>query len=183
MPSSGRAERLTSGPADSFPVCSPDGDWIYFSAEENGVRRALKVSANGGESTKLPVTAQFLPMDVFRDGRILGFTMLPQPDGTLNGTIATLAPDARSVLPIPSVPAIWNQLSSLVKAMPDGTSVSYVDVKQGMANLWRRPANGAPEQLTRFSDPAIFSYAWSPDGRLAVARGAVQNDVVIITRR
>ena len=182
----GRAEPLTSGPHDSFPVRSPDGDWIYFSGEENGVRRALKMSAQGGESIKLPVTAEFSPMDVFRDGRILGFTMLPQQDGTLKGTIATLAPNARSVLPITSVPAIsnpLNSLNSLVKAMPDGTSVSYVDVKQGMANLWRWPANGAPEQLTRFSDPAIFSYAWSPDGKLAVARGGVQNDVVIITRQ
>jgi Tol biopolymer transport system component len=152
----GRAERLTSGPADSFPLCSPDGNWIYFSAEENGVPRVHKVSVRGGEFTKLPFTAAFSPMDVFRDGRILGWTMLPQPDGTLKGTAGILTPDGHSFLPMPSWPISAESLTSLVKAMPDGTSISYVDVKQGMANLWKQPVSGAPEQITRFSDRIIF---------------------------
>jgi len=40
---------------------------------------------------------------------------------------------------------------------------------------------GPPKQVTHFSDQRIFSFGWSRDGKsLAVARGAVSRDVVLI---
>jgi len=50
------------------------------------------------------------------------------------------------------------------------------------SNIWRQPLDGsAPRQLTHFTSDRIFSFAWSRDGkRLAVSRGTVSGDVVLI---
>ena len=49
--------------------------------------------------------------------------------------------------------------------------------------MWTVPfAGGEPKQLTRFTDQFIFAFAWSRDGkRLALSRGTVSNDVVLLT--
>jgi hypothetical protein len=47
-----------------------------------------------------------------------------------------------------------------------------------------RLSGGAPEQITDFGSDRIFAFAQSHDGRrLAVARGTVQSDVVLIQRK
>jgi len=40
---------------------------------------------------------------------------------------------------------------------------------------------GAPQQLLDMSGERIFSFAWSRDGRLAIAHGPVPTDVVLIS--
>ena len=52
-----------------------------------------------------------------------------------------------------------------------------------MWNLWNQPIDGgAPKPVTNFTSEQIFSFAWSADGkRLAIARGTVTNDVVLVS--
>ena len=65
----------------------------------------------------------------------------------------------------------------------DGRAVTYPDVKDGVWNLWNQPIDGAPPKaLTNFTSDQIFSFGWSTDGkRLAIARGTVTNDVVLVS--
>jgi hypothetical protein len=58
----------------------------------------------------------------------------------------------------------------------------YVRTVNGVGNLWTQPLSGGPpKQLTSFTSGLIFSQAWSRDGRLALSRGSMASDVVLIT--
>jgi Tol biopolymer transport system component len=56
---------------------------------------------------------------------------------------------------------------------PDGSTLAYVDVVEGRANLYLIPsAGGTPRQVT-FFEQTVWSPAWSPDGS-TIAVGAVE---------
>jgi Tol biopolymer transport system component len=65
----------------------------------------------------------------------------------------------------------------------DGKQVLYVDTRNGVSNIWSQPiTGGTPKQLTNFKSDLIFAFDLSRDGKqLAVSRGSVSNDVVLIT--
>jgi Tol biopolymer transport system component len=65
----------------------------------------------------------------------------------------------------------------------DGRAVTYADVKDGVWNLWNQPIDGGPPKaMTNFTSDQIFSFGWSTDGkRLAIARGTVTNDVLLVS--
>ena len=66
---------------------------------------------------------------------------------------------------------------------PAGTDADTLDTRDGVSNLWRLDlATGKRKQLTQYNSSQIFSFAWSLDGKwLAVARGKVEDDVVLVT--
>ena len=63
--------------------------------------------------------------------------------------------------------------------------ITYVDVVQGVANIWGQSLNGdPPRQLTRFTSGRIVQYDWSANGKeLAYARRSINNDVVLVRLR
>jgi Tol biopolymer transport system component len=63
---------------------------------------------------------------------------------------------------------------------PDGRAIAYSD---SLSGIWVQPLDGgAPVKLTDFKSDLVWSFAWSHDGRqLAVARGDIISDVVLIT--
>ena len=65
----------------------------------------------------------------------------------------------------------------------DGRALTYGDVKAGVGNIWVQPIDGGPAQpVTNFASGWIFGFALSHDGRqLAVARGTVTSDVVLVS--
>ncbi len=67
--------------------------------------------------------------------------------------------------------------------MSDGRALLYADERGGVGNLWSLPLDGSTsKQLTDFGTDRIFDFALSLDGkRLAVARGTVKSDVVMIS--
>ena len=79
-------------------------------------------------------------------------------------------------LPSVPVPALWS---------PDSRSLLYVSTARGVSNLWRHPIGGGKAlQITKFSNDRIFRYALSHDRRkLAVVRGEVSRDVVLVSER
>jgi hypothetical protein len=81
--------------------------------------------------------------------------------------------EPRSVLDIPP----WLD----TKWTPDGTALAYIDNKNMEINS--RPITGGPPMpLINFAPDLIFDFAWSRDGKqLAVARGTVTHDVVMIS--
>jgi Tol biopolymer transport system component len=82
---------------------------------------------------------------------------------------------------LPLAHATVNPVAGLEWA-PDGRSLLYVDTPRGVSNVWRLPlAGGPPRQVTRFDAGQIFAFALTRDGRrLAVARGGIVGDVVLI---
>lgn len=66
---------------------------------------------------------------------------------------------------------------------PDGRSLLYVDSKDGVDNIWSFPlGDGKPRQITNFTSDLIFSWSISHDGkRLAISRGSVRQDAILIT--
>ena len=65
---------------------------------------------------------------------------------------------------------------------PDSRGVTYVSTRDGVSNIWEQPIDGSPpRQLTDFKSDLISSFAWSRKGNLVCTRGAVANDVILIT--
>jgi Tol biopolymer transport system component len=64
---------------------------------------------------------------------------------------------------------------------PDGRALLHFD--ENLSNIWSQPVDGgAATQVTKFEGDPIFNFAWSHDGKwLALARGRVTNDVVLIS--
>jgi hypothetical protein len=66
---------------------------------------------------------------------------------------------------------------------PDGQALAYID-RGVLSSIWTVPvfSDGPPKLLLDFKSGRIFDFAWSHDGsQLAVARGEVTNDVVLIS--
>jgi Tol biopolymer transport system component len=74
-------------------------------------------------------------------------------------------------------------VSLRVAGLPDGTGIAFVDTRDAVPNIWRKSIKGGPAQrVTNFTSEAILDFAWSKDGKLAVTRGRVQDDLVLIAR-
>ena len=74
------------------------------------------------------------------------------------------------------------QWDTLLRWTADSKSLTYVDQKAGVENLWAQSIDGGPvKQVTNFSDSRIFAFDWSRDGALIATRGIITSDVVLIT--
>jgi len=71
-----------------------------------------------------------------------------------------------------------------IRWTPDGQALSY-SVRQGRtSNIWIQPlAGGAVRQLTNFTTDQIWDFDWAPDNRLILARGPINQDLVLISNR
>jgi eukaryotic-like serine/threonine-protein kinase len=65
---------------------------------------------------------------------------------------------------------------------PDGKAVAYDIVENGVGNIWAQPLDGSPgHRLTNFTSDRIFTFQFSPDGKLlAVAQQHIVSDVVLL---
>jgi len=60
---------------------------------------------------------------------------------------------------------------------PDGSQIAYSTNTSGQFNLWRQSsAGGYPHQLTTFTEQAVRSIAWSPDGDTILFTADTQGD-------
>src|SRR5512143_1238058 len=65
---------------------------------------------------------------------------------------------------------------------PDGRSVAYLDARNPSSIISQPLDGGPPRKLADFKPDRMFSFAWSQDGKqLAVARGTVNEDVILIS--
>ena len=171
--------KLGAGPVAFRPVLSFDGQWVYYS---DPARRNFRIPLGGG-------TPEPLLGELTAGGRALppGFhEPMPSPDGraiaghyqdpTANGErVAVLSLDAATAehrFPNVFANARW---------APDGRSLMFTD----RVNLFRQPIAGGPAaQITHFTGDRIFSGVLSSDQqRLALVRGQVASDVVLVSRR
>jgi serine/threonine protein kinase len=169
-------KQITNGVAEVFPVISPDSQWIIY--QDVSDLRLWRVPIDGGTATqvldKLTSQAAISP-----DGKLIACRYREQELSPFQLAILSFA-DGKTLKTIdlpPSALATPN-----FDWTPDGKAVLYVDTRGGIGNIWVQPVDGGPaRQLTFFNTDLIFAFDLSTDGKmLALARGTVSNDVVLI---
>jgi Tol biopolymer transport system component len=165
-----RPQQLTSGPDESWPMCSADSNWVLYVSVTPRRYALMKVPIGGG--TPVPITEEQIIMpSISPDGKmILGTYSI----GSTNQVVVMPweGGPVRKLFTIERPKVHWSS---------DGKALLYVETKGDAHNVWSQPlAGGSPRQVTQFADNEnIRWFAVSPDGRhLAVARGTTIRDVV-----
>jgi len=176
--SGGNLKQLTTGKLKDWPVCSPDGQTVFYVDNETG-NTLMKVPRSGGESQKVSSMPVSGSLDVSSDGKTVAFSTLMHA-GDHKPRLALV--DASSgqtikLLDFERPPNGYNRFSR------DGKGVIYPVSEHGVDNLWLQPLDGSKgKQLTNFNSEQIGNgFHWSPNGgKLAIIRGHLDSDVVLI---
>jgi len=171
----GKPTSITSGGTQGAPSCAPDGKWVYFNRLGKSFYTLWRIPIQGGNPEQLTTYSSTFPI-VSPDGKWVAFR-LGDPNRTASGIIPSAGGqpvktfDFSFFAPGGDVVMRWS---------PAGDAVDYIDIRNGIANIWRqRLSGGEPKQLTDFSPGLIFNFVWLPNGRdLAVALGNSTSDVV-----
>jgi Tol biopolymer transport system component len=166
-------KQLTSGSADDSPSCSPDGQSVVYSSVSGGASAVWKVSIDGGKPVQL--FQHGLSPDISPDGKWIAVNYLEEGRKArmavfpfAGGKPYQLFEFARGTCTLPR----WT---------PDGQGHSFIVTENEVSNLWVQPLDGGhAKPLTDFKSDLVFSFAWSPDGDLALSRGTISADVVLI---
>jgi serine/threonine protein kinase len=177
--------QITFGRHDVNAQCTSDNQIVYSSGDE-GHLTVWKMPVEGGNPVHLTEYYSSVAAVSPTDGSI-AFTFLDDkatPVRLRTGVISANGGRPTIVFDFPAIfgtlgPGFYGQTISWTS---DGKSLTYIDTKDGVSNIWSQPiAGGPPKQLTHFNSDLIFYYAWSRDGKkLALARGRKTSDVVLI---
>jgi eukaryotic-like serine/threonine-protein kinase len=176
--SDGTERVLTTGTIH-YPTFTPDGKWLVFTKYNE--RMALwKVPLEGGEPTRILVE-NALCSAVSPNGKTIAFVLRK---GGNSNRIALVSFDGGEIIRTFDAVPEMNPLSNNQKLQwtPDGRSIYYIALNNGVSNIWRQSIDGnPPAQVTQFATGHIFNFAYSSDGKqLALSRGSLDSDVVLI---
>jgi Tol biopolymer transport system component len=183
------------------PVCSADGQWVYFRDWfSHEIKRA---SIDGGKAEVVPGTKiadaelDDTPVAISPDGQWLAFSIHVEPTGneTAHQTkIVLLSLEGAAGVPgkgspgdqsgAPAAKRIISpdqRISGHAEFTPDGKAIVYPVRAAGVDNLWLQPLDGAAagKRITNFTTDVIDAYHWSLDGKqLGVLQRHVVSDVV-----
>ncbi|HKR60883.1 MAG TPA: protein kinase, partial [Pyrinomonadaceae bacterium] len=169
-------KQLTTGIAEVFPIVSPDNQWVIY--QNIADLRLWKAPIDGGSGTqlsdKLASQAAISP-----DGKLVACRYREQELRPFQLGILSFA-DGKTLKAFDLPPSAFGTPS--LDWTADGKAVLYVDIRDGIANVWSQPIDGGPaRQITFFNTDQIFAFDLSTDGKtMALARGNVSNDVVLI---
>ena len=178
----GGLRQLTGGSRHNhFPRVTPDGKWVvYYHRDEHRLVTVWKVPIEGGTPVQLTTQASTRPA-VSPDGRLIACRYLDEPTGA-PPRVALVPAEGGPPVRIYDLPrtAKLDEIFGVVWG-PDGKSLTFIDSRGGVDNIWRLPlAGGEPKPLTDFKSDRIESFAWSPDGLLAFSRGVITSDVMLL---
>ncbi len=173
----GGLKQLTDGKLDQYPVCSPDGRWVYYLDMANG-QVLTKVPLDGGNSepvTKLPALAEF---GISPDGKLAVFATMAS-SGSHKIVLALVSLDSPQNT---KFLATQQPIQGPARFTHDGKGVLFPFRSNDADNLWLQPLDDSPgKQITNFKSERIADFHWSFDGsRLALVRGHTDSDVVLI---
>jgi eukaryotic-like serine/threonine-protein kinase len=197
--------QLTNGAFDRFPVCSPDGKWVYY-YDGTGPHYPKRVPLDGGQPEPVPasdVRGMYgfgAGEAISPDGKQLIFNADVNSADNSPGAVSRLAlvtldstshdssaPSSPILLrPDPRMAAGGGTgFTNAMSYTPDGKSVAYIVRDQGVDNIFVQPLDGSPgHQITNFTSEHIAEFQWSPDGKtLAVARAQNTSDVVLLREK
>jgi serine/threonine protein kinase/Tol biopolymer transport system component len=179
-------KQLTNGKDEEFPLCSPDGKWVYY--VDNTTTHIMRVPVEGG-------TPELVEGSVVSNG-LMGEGANFSPDGKWMPEIASFTDPATqtATTKVALIDVNANTLASTkfliprpeirlpIAFTPDGKAVAYTIVENGVGNVWAQPLDGSPgHRLTNFASDQIRTFQFSPDGKsLAVAQQHTVSDVVLL---
>jgi serine/threonine protein kinase/Tol biopolymer transport system component len=174
----GNARQLTNCKQCLFPDISPDGKWVVYASPDAGDITLWKIPIDGGKAVQLSAIPANLPT-ISPDGNSIASFYFDQNANPDVGIMVLPFSGGKPSIRFKAIPDAINGFA--LHWSPDGLGVLYFD--QELSNLLTQPLNGGkPNQLTRFQGEQLFNFAWSHDGkRLALARGRVADDLVLIT--
>jgi Tol biopolymer transport system component len=173
-PNGSNLKQISDGKMDGLPVCSHDGKWLVYDAQN---RKLMKVLMTGGK---------------------------PQPFGDLEnfGSFFDVSPDDKSLLMLAVTQYPKSQFvlvdtesgklsrgldtdprhGTFARFSPDGKAIVYTISENGVDNLVRQGLDGGkPQVITNFKSEQIADFHWSQDGKkLGLIRGHNDSDVVLI---
>ena len=171
-------KQLSNGGSDFYPYPSPDGRWVIYQSGGGGTGKPTlwKVPVDGGAAEQLTSWNSSIPV-VSPDGKQIACRYWDESSGIPRIALISFAggrPTKILAIPVRN----WQR----IRWTPDGSALTFTDIRQGISNLWLQPIDGsASRQLTNFRSDQIFSYDWSNDhSRLVCERGVETNDVVQI---
>ncbi|MGC2466515.1 MAG: protein kinase [Candidatus Acidiferrum sp.] len=167
-------KQLTIGSSESDPLCSPDGQWVYY--VDYGDNQALKrVSIDGGSPETILSTAEG-QVDISPDGKTLVYFEVREMDHKLMLDLYSIA-DKKVTYHDIDPRATWP-----LAFAPDGKSVVYAIRDKGVGNLWTQLLDGSPAHpFTHFTSEEIEKFLFSKDGtKIAIERGHVESDAVLL---
>ena len=168
-------KRLTYHDESIPPACwSPDGQWLYFTSDYDGLRGAsYKIHIDGGT-----------PIQVAGDPRETHYNLAISPDGKILAFNNNGSQWWRRGQHPPGHSDIWivseavgvddhrrltQYLGKNLRPMwnADGTCLYYLSDRDGEENIWRMTLEGdtATEQFTHFTDGRVLRPSISADGK------------------
>ena len=177
----GRMEQLTKGKIDQAPTCSPDSKYLIYSTLVGGKGILMRMPTSGGEAQKVSDDQAFSSA-ISPDGQqIAMFTFTGE--GTRAHPVIKVIP-AGGGAPIKSVdvdPAMLGQM----QFSADGSAIYYPVRVKGVSNIMRQSLDtGQTTAATEFTELLSFGYSFDwKNNRLAMTRGRVNSDVVVITQQ
>ena len=166
-------QQITTGGNESRPVVSPDGSTVFLSRNRDGENLPARVAAQGGDVIPLSKTV-FSPASISPDGTELVGSAWSQE---AQRSVVALLP-ARGGEPrfLPDIPV------SVASFTPDGKALVFPDLTTRPLRFMERALpNGVAKPVGAPLPGVTFDGALSRDGRLAVSRGTLQSDVVLIS--
>jgi Tol biopolymer transport system component len=171
--SGGNAVALTSGHEEVRPSMAGEGRWIVYQQGHGWGRHTVwKVPTAGGEAVEVVHSSAIRPA-VSPDEKMIAYFAM-DGRGWYIAVMSLFGGPPLHTFPIPAIG------SRVLRWMPDGRGLAYVDDRDDVSNIWlQRIDGGPPLQLARFTGGDIVAFDWSPDGRqLAYLRVTRSSDVV-----
>ncbi len=184
----GEVKQLTNGPADAWPICSPDGKTVVYVNLSTDLPTLMKIAIGGGTAARLGKESFQFPA-ISPDNQLIAAAY--HPDQTKPAKLAIVAIDSgeiRNVYDVPAETVFGGEGGSDLEWTKDGRSVLFVVNKNSVASLWAQPVGAAgsaaisPKPIMNFGSGFVWAYALSPDGKQIVySRGVPATDVVLIS--
>ena len=168
-------QQLTFGGNNTEPHVSPDGGWIAYRSTRDGARTLWRIPVEGGNPIRLTDRDASWPR-ISPDGKLIACEYYLNPN--LPSKLAIISKDGGPPLKVFDVPRMAIFRYS-IRWTPDGKAVTYRD---GADGIWKQPIDGTePKRLEGLPQERLYSYSWSPDGKLfAFTRGTTIRDIVLL---
>jgi eukaryotic-like serine/threonine-protein kinase len=186
------------------PVCSADGQWVYF--RDWFSQEIKRASIDGGKTEVVPGTKiadaelDNTPVAISPDGQWLAFSIHVEPEGNetahqtkivlLNLSASGTAGGGKDGGASGATPAVKRiispdqRISGAASFTPDGRALVYPVREAGVDNLWLQPLDAsasAAKRITNFTSDLIDAYHFSLDGKqLGVLQRHSVSDVVLL---
>jgi eukaryotic-like serine/threonine-protein kinase len=178
--------QLTNGKDGEDPICSPDGNWVYY-VDATQVQ-PMQIPIDGGQSE--PIPGSTVPNGAFAygnigispDGRLLVYLARVQTQENRTQSIKAVIVSLGVKRPLQLID-VDQSIACPPQFTPAGRALAYSVRQNGTDNLWVQPLNGSPrQQITNFSSgDQTMEFYWSPNGKtLGIVRSYQESDVVLL---